>query len=232
MKCNFSRLPPTRSGDSSGLRWADWMHSAPEKTTELLIATGNHILAQLKRNQLLLYDARSTIPSAIRSYMKIKSMRSGKAIGSKTVAARCGTSPPGAETELWQDHFRTLICVQHHPERFDTQVKDCQASEETAYYFCNLRLSAARFDQTVRDHWGVENRTHYVRDIRFEEYASRIRHDLCIFALLRSFTLNLIRFKGVKNISLGLYDNARASLGCWHIRGSSIEQPWTQTGLT
>jgi hypothetical protein len=28
------------------------------------------------------------------------------------------------------------------------------------------------------------------------------------FALLRSFALNLMRFNGINNISLGLYDNA------------------------
>ena len=55
---------------------------------------------------------------------------------------------------------------------------------------------------------GVENRTHYVRDTRFHEDASRIRRNPCIFALLRSFALNLMRFNGIKTSSLGLYDNA------------------------
>ena len=47
-----------------------------------------------------------------------------------------------------------------------------------------------------------------MRDTRFQEDASQIRRNPCIFALLRSFALNLMRFNGVENISLGLYDNA------------------------
>ena len=66
----------------------------------------------------------------------------------------------------------------------------------------------ARFNQSIRGHWGVENRTHYVRDTSLQEDASRIRRNPCIFALLRSFAHNLMRFNRVENISLGLYDNA------------------------
>jgi hypothetical protein len=40
------------------------------------------------------------------------------------------------------------------------------------------------------------------------EDASRIRRNPGLFALLRSFALNWLRFNGVTNISLGLYDNA------------------------
>ncbi len=60
----------------------------------------------------------------------------------------------------------------------------------------------------VRNHWGVENRIHHVRDTRMDEDASRIRKNPCIFGLLRSFALNLLRFNKIENISLALYDNA------------------------
>jgi predicted transposase YbfD/YdcC len=69
-------------------------------------------------------------------------------------------------------------------------------------------VPAARFNQLIRDHWGVENRVHHVRDTRLQEDASRIRRNPSIFALLRSFALNLMRFNGIENISQALYDNA------------------------
>jgi hypothetical protein len=40
-----------------------------------------------------------------------------------------------------------------------------------------------------------------VRDTRFQEDASQIRRNPCIFALLRSFALNLMRFNGVKTLA-------------------------------
>lgn len=59
----------------------------------------------------------------------------------------------------------------------------------------------------VRAHWSIENRFHDVRDVTLGEEASRIRRNPGLFALLRSFALNLLRFNGVSNISLGLYDS-------------------------
>jgi hypothetical protein len=52
-------------------------------------------------------------------------------------------------------------------------------------------------------HWHIENRSHYVRDGSFAEDASRIRRDTGIFARLRSFAANILRFNGIHNISDG-----------------------------
>jgi predicted transposase YbfD/YdcC len=184
------------------------MHSTPKKTTELVIATGNHMLVQLKRNQPLLHDAMVEYTQGNPFMDEDHTHEIGQRNRIEDRIARVWHLPPGVGTEPWHDHFRTLICVQRHTERFGTRLKDWQVSDETAYYLCDLRLSAARFNQTIRGHWGVENRTHYVRDTRFQEDASRIRRNPCIFALLRSFALNLVRFNRIENISLGLYDNA------------------------
>ncbi|NMQ20092.1 ISAs1 family transposase [Candidatus Competibacter phosphatis] len=86
--------------------------------------------------------------------------------------------------------------------------KDWVSRQETAYYVSTATLSAAHAAHAVRAHWGIENRLHYVRDVTLGEDASRIRHNPGIFALLRSFALNLLHFNGISNISLGLYDNA------------------------
>jgi hypothetical protein len=48
--------------------------------------------------------------------------------------------------------------------------------------------------------WDIENRCHYVRDGSFREDASRIRCNPGIFARLRSFASNILRFNGVENV--------------------------------
>ncbi|MEI2773322.1 MAG: hypothetical protein V9G98_22200 [Candidatus Competibacter sp.] len=80
--------------------------------------------------------------------------------------------------------------------------------QETADYLSTATLSAAHAAHAVRAHWSIENRLHDVRDVTLGEDASRIRRNPGLFALLRSFALNLLRFNGVTQISLGLYDNA------------------------
>ncbi len=62
--------------------------------------------------------------------------------------------------------------------------------------------------QGIRQHWGVENRNHYVRDVTLHEDASRIRVQPTVFARLRSLTLNILRANHVKNISQDVYANA------------------------
>ncbi len=184
------------------------MRSTPKKTTERVIATGNHLLVQLKRNQPLLHEAMLEYTRHHPFADEDRTHEIGQRNRIEDRTAHIWHLPKGVGTEPWHDHFRTLIRVQRHTQRFDTRLKDWQLAEDTAYYLCDLRVSAARFNRVIREHWGIENRTHYVRDTRFQEDASRIRRNPSIFALLRSFALNLMRFNGVKNISLGLYDNA------------------------
>jgi predicted transposase YbfD/YdcC len=62
--------------------------------------------------------------------------------------------------------------------------------------------------QAVRNHWGIENRSHYVRDVTFGEDASRTRIKPTHFARFRSFAINILRANGVENVAQELYKNA------------------------
>ena len=57
-----------------------------------------------------------------------------------------------------------------------------------------------------RGHWGIENRTHYVRDVTLDEDACRIRkgnapHNL---AAIRNAIVSMLRLEGHANIAAGL----------------------------
>jgi hypothetical protein len=177
-----------------------------------VIETGNHLIVQLKRNQPSLYD--SMVEHTL-SHPFVDEDHTHEVGKRNRIERRCAQVrhlPQGVDTEPWHDHFPTLIRVHRHTDRFNSRLKDWEASEETAYYLCDLVLPAAQFNQAIRSHWGVQNRAHHVRDTRLDEDASLIRRNPSIFALLRSFALNLLRFNGIENIDLGLYDNA-LSLG-------------------
>ncbi len=70
------------------------------------------------------------------------------------------------------------------------------------------RLGAEAFGQAVRNHWGLENRSHYGRDVTFGEDKSRTRVKPGHCARLRSFAINILRANGVENIARELYVNA------------------------
>jgi len=89
----------------------------------------------------------------------------------------------------------------------DTKKKRWKSTDETAYYISTISLSAEEFCKAVRNHWGIENRNHHVRDVSMNEDKSRIRNNPGIFARLRSFALNILRVNKVKNIADELFYN-------------------------
>ena len=68
-------------------------------------------------------------------------------------------------------------------------------SEERYYIVGHPELSADDVNARVRNHWGIENRLHWILDMTFDEDASRIRtgHAAENFATVRHAALNLLR---------------------------------------
>jgi predicted transposase YbfD/YdcC len=71
-----------------------------------------------------------------------------------------------------------------------------KVTTEIRYYLTTLTEVAA-FARSVRTHWGIENRLHWVLDVVFREDDARNRkeHSAANMALLRKITLNLIRLE-------------------------------------
>jgi predicted transposase YbfD/YdcC len=83
--------------------------------------------------------------------------------------------------------------VERKREIFDTKKKQWKNTDETVYYISTILLSAEEFCKAVRNHWGIENGNHHVRDVSMNEDKSRIRNNPGIFARLKSFALNILR---------------------------------------
>jgi hypothetical protein len=94
-------------------------------------------------------------------------------------------------------------------EREVTELKSGKHRRETVFLVTSLPPEQAdppRLLQLNRSHWGIENRSHYVRDVTFGEDRSRIRtgHGPAIMASLRNFAIALGRLRGFTNIAKAL----------------------------
>jgi predicted transposase YbfD/YdcC len=61
-----------------------------------------------------------------------------------------------------------------------------KSREETAIYVSSVMLPAETFASAIRNHWGIENKNHWVRDVTFAEHASRTRINPGVIARPRS----------------------------------------------
>jgi len=62
----------------------------------------------------------------------------------------------------------------------------------------------------IRGHWGIENKSHYVRDVTFDEDRSQIRKKSGprVMATLRNFVISILRLIRHQNIARALRDIA------------------------
>lgn len=79
---------------------------------------------------------------------------------------------------------------------------------ETSYYVSDLSgelVSPQAFAYYIRDHWGIEDRTHHVRDVTFDEDRCQVRTGGApqVLATLRNLAMSILRVVGFENIASG-----------------------------
>jgi len=74
------------------------------------------------------------------------------------------------------------------------QVGGKESSFERRYYISSWELTAKELAASVRNHWGVNSRLHWVLDVSSDEDASAVRKDNAPqnLSLLKKIVLNLI----------------------------------------
>ena len=126
------------------------------------------------------------------------------------------------ETALDGSEWRPLVAAVVRVTR-ETSIRSAatglwKSREETAIYVSSVMLPAETFANAIRNHWAIENRNHWVRDVTLAEDASRIRINPGVMARLRSQALNIARANGVANIAKALWTAAldpEISLSYW-----------------
>lgn len=86
-----------------------------------------------------------------------------------------------------------------------------KTSTERRYYISSLPLDIERFARAVRGHWSIENKLHWIMDVRFGEDQSRARNGCAAenLATLRRLALNLLKSEKTKKRGIrGKQNNA------------------------
>lgn len=98
--------------------------------------------------------------------------------------------------------IQTFIKIDRIVERKD---KKDGVTKETAYYISSLasNTSAKKFNESIRNHWLIENSLHYVKDKTYKEDDSKIRKGQAPqnISVLRNIVINIFRANGYSNMA-------------------------------
>lgn len=177
-----------------------------EKTLQVGQETNNDVIVQVKENQKTLFnDCQTTADTIVAADGYQEPMTKARnRIESRHVSVF--TTMAISDQAKWH-LVKAIVKVERKRQVFDTKKKFWKQSDETSFYIATTILDAQTFCRAIRNHWGIENSDHYVRDVSMSEDKSRIRTNPHLFAKLRSFALNILRVNRVENVSVELFRN-------------------------
>ena len=108
-------------------------------------------------------------------------------------------------------HIAAIIQVERAIATRNPETGLLKLAHDTTFYVANTSLTAAIVAKAIRAHWGIENSSHYVRDVTFAEDRSRIRTNPGVIARLRSFAFNIM-MNNKATVSTLSQDRYRAAL--------------------
>jgi hypothetical protein len=165
-----------------------------------VIASGNHLLTQVKDNQKNLrrrleLGAMGRKPSGF-----AKSETTGR---NRWETRELDVFPAKAwfRHTPWEPLIKTVLRLKRTIFRRDPATGLCKRTSETVFWVSSASgPTPQQWNAWIRGHWRIENGSHCVRDVAFAEDASRIRKNPDIAARLRSFAYNLLRANGCDNM--------------------------------
>ena len=167
----------------------------PKKTVDTIVSTGNDYIIQVKGNQKNLLKQ-----------VKINTFDEKQSVSSFTEETQSRGRLEVRKTFVYKDltdissewtGLQRLIRV----ERSVKTKKD--ESHETTYYissYCSNKASF--FAKHIRNHWGIENRLHWVKDVVMNEDKSKTISGMAAenMSILRNIAINLFRVNGYYSI--------------------------------
>lgn len=124
-----------------------------------------------------------------------------RVLRTSTALIDCYSGSSGGGEELWAGLGQVLRI-----ERTITNKHTGHTSTETAYAITSLspdRAAPAQLLRAWREHWHIENKLHWVRDVTFDEDYSTVRSGSIpqVMAALRNTAISLLRLSGATNIA-------------------------------
>ena len=164
----------------------------PKKTFEAA-TFAKHLIVQLKDNQPILCQKAEAVCAATQPLSSVQTVDEKRRNRHETRTIAVFDAKSAVTGTEWEPLVAAVIQVERSLAAYQPATGFWKPSRETSFYLSNRPVDAETAAAAVRKHWGIENKSHYTRDVTLREDASRIRTNPGIFARLRSFTYNILR---------------------------------------
>lgn len=171
----------------------------PKKTVEIINDTGNTYLIEVKGNQKKLREYIKHVVATntpIDTWLTEEKNRGRQENRHHEIYELTPDIPDG-----WKGVQR-LIYVYRYGHRPDKK-KDEGFYSEQHYYITGYQFKdAKKVARGIRQHWGIENKIHFVKDTHFNEDNNRIRHNhaAAILSIFQDIAINIYRCKGFNSL--------------------------------
>ena len=185
----------------------DALHTQRD-TAQLIPDQGGHYVLTVKGNQPKLAEQVREQFAPWRAPEQQRCQATTSERGHGRLETRTLVAVPVAKPVVDWPGAAQVFCLNRWVRRHRT----AEPTHEVVYGITSLpptQADAVRLLQLNRGHWGIENRSHWVRDVTCREDAGLAFLDNTaeVLAVVRTTVLNLLRLHEVKNIAAQLRDN-------------------------
>ncbi|BAU10559.1 transposase (plasmid) [Leptolyngbya sp. NIES-3755] len=173
------------------------MPCTPKKTVEQIIDRGNDYVIAVKKNQPKLYE---WIATQFEQHPADSIADDIEHTRNRTTQRTVSVLKPLPGLDAAWVGVQRLIRVER------TGIRGAEPVHETMFYFSSLATDAEELSRRVREHWHIENRLHYPKDVVMREDIAPLcdGYAPANFAILRTIALNLFRLHGFASITKGI----------------------------
>ena len=170
------------------------MHYTAKKTTGLIIEGGNDYAITVKRNQPRLLAQLKTITEHQKPCERFVDIEKNRG---RTTCRIVSVFTDLCGIDLHWVGVQSLIQV----ERIG--IRSANKYSQTNYYISSLIAKATIFAHGIRQHWAIENRLHWVKDVVFGEDAAPLSNYNAAtnWSIIRNIAINLARKSGYDSLT-------------------------------
>lgn len=171
----------------------------PKKTVDIILASENDYLIEVKGNQKGLLQQTQDV---VANHVPLDTYETKEKNRGRLENRYYAIYPIPSVIYMGWESVETIIHVYRYGHRPDKKTEGGYYSEHHYYISSRTFQTAKQVAGGIRGHWGIENKIHYVKDTHYKEDDNGIRHNsaAAILSVFQDMAMNIYRCIGFNSL--------------------------------